>query len=475
MLDTLLTQVEKELGSLNHSEPLYIQLAHALSEAIRSGQLGLGEKLPPHRELAKRLNVNVSTITRAMAILQDDKLIETRPGRGTRVSAYRSEEAQFQSAPLHETGIIDLSVNRPATDAYNHVLAALLPELPLDPRFDSMKDYHPSEGPTWAREAAASWLCQQGLTASASRVIMCDGAQHGLALALRAIAEPGETVLADDITYQGIAALCRTLDLNLVGVHTDERGMVPQALQDACSDLAPRAVFIVSSIQNPTAVTLDQKRRNDLLEVIKAAGVLLIEDDVYRPLLDTPTTPLANSLPEQTLYITSLSKCVAPGLRIGFMLAPSDLVSDLSASLRVDCWSTAPLSALVATRLMESGKVRDLIVVQREELRARQAILRQTMGGLDVHSGPTAPHAWLKLPDGWQNHNFSNACLQQGVAVLPGSAFSLAPQHAPNAVRINLSAASTRAQLTHGLTVIAELSRNGPAPQPRLSYDPHTQ
>ena len=108
---------------------------------------------------------------------------------------------------------------------------------------------------------------------------MCDGAQHGLALALRAIVEPGETVLADDITYQGIAALCRTLDVNLEGVRTDERGMVPQALQDACNKHAPRAVFIVSSIQNPTAVTLDQERRNELLQVIEAAGVLLIEDD----------------------------------------------------------------------------------------------------------------------------------------------------------------------------------------------------
>lgn len=124
---------------------------------------------------------------------------------------------------------------------------------------------------------------------------------------------------------------------------------------------------------------------------------------------------------------------------------------------------------------MESGKVRDLIVVQREELRARQAILRQIMGDLDVHSGPTAPHAWLKLPDSWQNHHFSNACLNKGVAVLPGSAFVLAPQNTSNAIRINLSAASTREQLTHGLTVIAELSRNGPPPQPRLSYDSNTQ
>ena len=462
MLDTLLLAAEKELGSNNRSEPLYMQLANTLSEGIRSGQIGLGEKLPPHRELARRLNVNVSTVTRAMAMLQEDKLIETRPGRGTRVSAHRTKEVRFQSAPRNEPGVIDLCVNRPATDAYNHVLAALLPELPRDPRFASMKDYHPSEGPAWAREAAASWLCQQGLSASASQVIICNGAQHGLALALRAIVEPGETVLADDITYQGIAALCRTLELNLVGVRTDERGMSPQALSQACREHAPRAVFLVSSIQNPTAITLDEERRVELLKVIQDTGVLLIEDDVYRPLLDESPPPLAHRLPEQALYLTSLSKCVAPGLRIGFVLAPPSLIPDMSASLRVDCWSIPPLSALIATRLIESGKAHDLVVVQREELRARQSILQQAMDGLDMRSGATAPHAWLTLPDTWHDADFCEACLGNGVAVLPGSAFSLGPERVPNTIRINLSAAPTREQLGRALEVIARLARSGP-------------
>jgi len=469
MLEALLSATETDLGSGNRSEPLYEQLANSLAEGIRSGQIAPGDRLPPHRELASRLNVNITTITRAMAKLQEEHLIETRPGRGTRVAAHRSKESQFQSAPRNEPGTIDLSVNRPATDAYNHVLAALLPELSKDPRFDSMKDYHPSEGPAWAREAAAFWLRQQGLGATASQVIMCDGAQHGLALALRAIAEPGDTVLADNVTYQGIAALCRTLDLNLVGVHTDDRGMDPQALRQACREHMPRVVFLVSSIQNPTAITLDEERRDELAAVIEEAGVLLIEDDVYRPLLDDSPAPLARRLPEQTLYLTSLSKCVAPGLRIGFMLAPPNLVSDMSTSLRVDCWSISPLSALVATRLIESGKARDLVVVQREELRARQAMLQQAMAGLDVRSGATAPHAWLTLPDVWRDANFSQHCLANGVAVLPGSAFSIDPAHAPNAVRINLSAAPTREQLARALEVIARLASSGPVPH---SMDP---
>jgi DNA-binding transcriptional MocR family regulator len=474
MLEALLQAAEKDLGARNRPEPLYEQLANALAEAINSGQIAPGEKLPPHRELASRLQVNITTITRAMAMLQDKDLIETRPGRGTRVSAHRAKETQFQSAPLNEPGTIDLSVNRPATDAYNHVLAALLPELPKDPRFNSMKDYHPSEGPTWAREAAAYWLRQQGLSANACQVIMCDGAQHGLALALRAIADSGDTILADMVTYQGISALCRTLELNLVGVPGDERGMSPTALREACTLHKPRVVFIVSSIQNPTAITLDEERRQRLTEVLEEAGVLVIEDDVYRPILEDSPLPLAYRLPEQTLYLTSLSKCVAPGLRVGFVMVPPRLVSDMSAGLRVDCWSIAPLSALVATRLIESGKARDLVVVQREELRARQAILLEWMQDLDVRSGTTAPHAWLTLPEHWRNDDFCKACMEHGIALLPGSAFSLDPERAPNAVRINLSAAPTREQLARALEVIARLARTGPHHSLRIEHDTQT-
>ncbi|GIZ12907.1 hypothetical protein [Pseudomonas sp. NCCP-436] len=128
----------------------------------------------------------------------------------------------------------------------------------------------------------------------------------------------------------------------------------------------------------------------------------------------------------------------------------------------------------MATRLIESGKARDLVVVQREELRARQAILQEYLEGLDVRSGATAPHAWLTLPEHWLHADFCKACLENGVALLPGSAFSLDPERAPNAVRINLSAAPTREQLARALEVIARLAHKGPDHPPRIGHDSQT-
>lgn len=461
--ETLLTALKTDaLLQRDGAETLYAQLAGALTEAIRSGALRPGDRLPPHRELASELGINITTVTRAMAVLQEQGLIESRPGRGTQVAQPRQPAVQFQSAPSDAPGLIDLSVNRPATDAYNKALAGLLPRLVSDPRFIGMKDYHPSEGMPWAREAAAHWLRALDVPAQAANLVITEGAQHGIACILRAMTVAGDTVLADSITYQGINALCRSLGLNLVGVDGDARGMNPQALSEAIETHGPRLLFLVPSIHNPTAITLDAQRRAELLAVMEPHDDLwLIEDDVYRPLLEQRDETFIARRPQRTFYVTALSKCIAPGLRMGFVVAPPAQVQNIAATLRIDCWSTSPLNALIATRLIEERGSEELIAHQREELRARQALLAAHLEGLRYQASDVGTHAWLHLPEPWNASRFARLCQEQGVGVLPGGAFSLRQDQSPNAVRINLSAAKSREQLVQALDVIARLAQQG--------------
>ncbi|BBP60236.1 PLP-dependent aminotransferase family protein [Pseudomonas sp. St316] len=464
-----MSQFEKLLKELkNHAglhrekaETLYAQLADALTHAILHGQLKPGDRLPPHREFASALGVNITTVTRAMAVLQQKGLVESRPGRGTQVAQGRHPAAQFQSAPSNDPGTADLSVNRPATDGYNRVLAQLLPRLADDPRFADMKDYHPCEGPLWARQAIAQWLRHTGVEAQADHILIAEGAQHGIAHTLRSLTSSGDTVLADSITYQGINGLCRTLGLNLLGVDADERGMCPEALRQACVEHQPRLLFLVPSIHNPTAITLDAERREALAAVIRQTDVLVIEDDVYRPLLEQSPAPFAALLPEQTIYISALSKCIAPGLRMGFVMAPPALLQGIIAMQRIDCWSNSPLTALIATRLIEEGLAEQLVSEQREELRIRQTLLATHLQGLEFQHSTTGTHAWLLLPEPWNSSRFARLCQEQGVVLLPGGAFTLSPELSPQAVRINISAALSREQLVKALTVISQLARQG--------------
>lgn len=442
--------------------PIYRQLVDAIAERIANGELAAGERLPPHREIARSLGINVTTVTRALSALQQRGLVEGRPGRGTVVALQRRiDDQSFRSAPADETGLIDLSVNRPATSAYPEALAKILPRLPKDRRYPTLQDYQAPEGPIWARVAAASWLASVAGGNDPGRIVLTDGAQHALACVLAAIAQPGDMLVADVVTYQGIKALCQSRGVELRGLAMDRDGMLPEAFEQACVQWRPRAIFLVPSLHNPTTVTLSLERRQAIIKTARQHNVLIIEDDVYGPLLDQRLPSFATLEPELTVHISGFSKCVAPGLRMGLVAAPRTLVTQVAAALRIDCWCISPLSALVGTLLLEEGLIEDLVALQKEELRLRQALVNTVLEGFDIQTDATSTHAWLHLPDPWRGHVFARICQREGVRVLGGDAFAVGRHSAPHAVRINVGAARSRDDLRRALEILAELMRLG--------------
>ncbi|WP_322415328.1 aminotransferase-like domain-containing protein [Mesorhizobium huakuii] len=451
-----------DLRLTEDESPVYRRLADAIAERIAAGTLAVGDRLPPQRDIARALGINVTTVTRALATLQQRGLLEARPGRGTTVAARQAgERPGFVSAPSDESGIIDLSVNRPATSAYLDALAALLPRLPRDPYYASLQDYHPPEGPLWARVAVADWLKAVAGDGDPGRVVLAAGAQHGLDCLLGAVTRQGEVVLADEVTYQGINALCRVHGLDLRGVAMDRGGMRPDAFDAACAQLRPRAVFLVPTLHNPTTITLSEARRHELAAVARRHNVLIIEDDVYRPLADEALPSFASLEPELTVHIGALSKCLAPGLRLGFVIAPRAIAGQVAAALRINCWSISPLTALIGARMIEDGAAARIIEVQKQELRQRQAILSEILGGYDVQSQPSSTHAWLRLPEPWRGAGFARTCLERGVALLPGDAFAVGREPVQHGVRINVGAARSQDDLRTALTTMADLLSAG--------------
>jgi DNA-binding transcriptional MocR family regulator len=237
--------------------------------------------------------------------------------------------------------------------------------------------------------------------------------------------------------------------------------MRPDAFEAACASFRPRAVFLIPSLHNPTTVVLSEERRLALSAVARRHNVLIIEDDVYRPLLEQAAPSFATLEPELTVYVSGLSKCIAPGLRFGLVIAPRAVLGNIAAALRIDCWSISPLTALVATNLLEDAAAARIIEVQREELRRRQAVLRDALAAYDVQSHETSPHAWLHLPEPWRSGAFARACRQRGVGVLPADAFAVGRETLVHAVRINLGAAPSLSDLRYALAVVAGLLNDG--------------
>jgi DNA-binding transcriptional MocR family regulator len=451
-----------ELQHQGAATPLYAQLANGLLRGIENGGLLAGDRLPAHRDLASALSVNITTVTRAIAHLKKIGLVESRPGRGTVVgSGTRQPETAFQSAPMSSGSGIDLSVNRPPTNAYLGALERVLRMLPKDPRFSSVQDYQPSEGPVWARAATTTWLRSIGVIAQPAQLVLVEGAQHGLASVLRAITNSGDVVLADRVCYQGINALCRTLGLHLHGVSGDDQGMRPTDLEVACKTLQPRVLFLNPTLNNPTVITVSEERRRQLIEVATRHNLLIIEDDVYRPFLDNGPPPLFNMAPDRVFYVTGLSKCAAPGLRFGVVAAPSAYAEDVAAALRVDCWSISPLTALIATCMIESGELQTLVQTHAAELRERNLILQNMLAGQKFSAAAVCTHAWLQLPEPWRGSDFTRVCHDNGVELLPGAAFTLRHEPPPHTVRINLAAARSRTELQKALKTIVDLLYRG--------------
>jgi len=445
------------LGEPIAEPPIYRRIADSIAARIARGELEPGDRLPNHRDLATEFKVNVTTITRAFHTLKRRGLVETRPGRGSVILDFRNGAGRFQTSPNDERGVIDLSVNRPATGGYLDALADLMPRLTRDRRYATLKDYQPAEGPTWLREAAALWLRQFIPGTESSSIFAGGGAQHTLACILASVTRPGDVVIADEITYMGLVALCRARGLILRGIAMDEQGMRPEAFDEACMRWQPRLVFVMPSLHNPTAITMPEARRRAIATIARRHNVLILEDDVYAALFEERPPAFASLEPELTVHVTGLSKSVAPGLRIGFAVIPRALAADVVAAIRVDCWNICPLSALAATMLLESGAVETIIHSQKQELLERQALTSAMLAGYGLRNQSYAPHAWLTLPPSWHERDFAQACAERGVIVMDADPFVIGRDDSINAIRINIAAARTRDELRTALGVMLEL------------------
>ena len=443
--------------------PRYRAIAEALAEDVRSGALPAGARLPTHRDLAWRLHVTVGTVSRAYAAAERRGLIAGEVGRGTYVRPLAG------AAPPREAGaadVIDLSVNRPRTPSEAPELAAALERLAAAPELPGLLEYQPHAGRLRDRAAGARWLARSGLSAPAEEIIVTAGAQHAMACVFATIANPGDTIAVEALTYPGMRSLAALLHLRLAAVAMDEQGILPDGLEALCRAGTVRAAYVLPNLHNPTTATLPTERRHALAEIARRHDVLLVEDDIYGFLQATPLPPLASFAPERSFHIDATSKSLLPALRIGYVRAPTPYVERIAASLRAMIYTAPPLMAEIASQWIEDDTGERLVLEKRAEAARRQARLRTLFAAHDLHSDPAAAHAWLMLPPSWRAEDFAAAARSHGVAVTPAAAFAVTRQM-PNAVRLCIGTPATMAELERGLTRLADLLAT--APEPYLS------
>lgn len=450
--------------------PLYVAIADALARDIRSAALKPGERLPTHRDLARTLGVNVVTVTRAYAEAARRGLVDGEVGRGTFVRDQRATGYAFK--PIEDDrSLVDFHFNVPHGDPSVLELGPVLEAIAREPRAELLAVGHVPAGLPEHRAAGAAWLSRAGIDASPERVLVCGGAQHAMAVAFAALTQPRDLVLAEELTYPGMISLAKLLNLRLHPVPIDERGLVPEALDEACAKHHPKALYCMPNLQNPTGALLPEDRRRAIAEIARRHDVAVVEDDTTGFLCSAPPPAIGRFAPERVYFVSSTSKSLAPGLRVGYLLAPASdapasksnpAVERLTANLAAISWMTPPLTAELASRWIRDGSADRMVEWKRAEAVARRALFDDLVGPTDTRSHPESSYVWLPLPSPWRTDDFVAQARMRGVVVTASPTFLVGRGPTPHAVRVSLATPPSRAEVERGCRALAEVLASGP-------------
>lgn len=443
------------------SGPIYLALADAIAADIAAARLRPGQNLPPQRALAEALGIDFTTVTRGYNEARRRGLIDAAVGRGTFVTGSDAPAGD----PVEPASPVDMLMNlppQPAAARLSQRLAKGLAAVQRRPDILALLNYRQTAGDQDDRRAGRAWLKPRLGDVAADRVLVCAGAQSALTALLTGVARAGRVVATEALTYPGFRALASQCGVELVGVEMDEEGLRPDALDDACVRHRPIALYCTPTIHNPTTATMSPMRRAAVAAVARRHGLTIFEDDVYGRLPRRAPAPIATLAPELTVYVGSLAKTIAPGLRIAYCVAPDAAAAvRLAAALRATAYSAAPMAAALAAEWITDGSARAILDAIRSEAEARQTMACKVLAGLSFAAHPSGHHIWLAVPPAWPALALAGYLRARGVAIVSADAFAV-HDRPPNGARISLGAARDLDELRRQLELVVATLAHSP-------------
>jgi len=438
-------------------KPHYRAIADAIADDVRAGRLGAADRLPPQRVLAQRLELDFTTVARGYVEAQRRGLIESRVGQGTFVAGApaRAERA----APP----IADLTMNlapEPEDPALLDRMRAGVAKASAD--LSTLLRYQAFGGAYLDRETACAFLAERGLAVEPERLLICPGTHVAFQAVLQVLAQPGEVVACEALTYPGIRAIVARAGLSLVGIALDDEGIEIDAFEAACRLHAPRVLYLNPTMLNPTASTMPEARRRGVIEIARRHRVTILEDDAYGAIPREPPPAFAQLAPDITYYVSGLSKCLGAGLRIAYAVAPDARRAwALSTVMRTASVMASPITLALATLWLRDGTGAAILASIRAESRARQAIAAELLPPGSYFTHPEGFHLWLALPKPWQRSAFAAEMRASCLGIVASDAFTVSGPP-PEAVRVSLGGMLSRAEVRAALDFMAHILE-GPA------------
>ncbi|WP_019939160.1 PLP-dependent aminotransferase family protein [Bordetella sp. FB-8] len=427
-------------------EPRYKSIVDDFTARIRSGKLTPGTQLPTTRELMRQYSVALATASRVYAELGEIGLVVGETGRGTFVrDTTLARTMGLEQRPVR-SGVVDLSLNHALLPGQDEVLRCGLRAMAAAGDLDALLHPAPHGGRAHERQMFARHLRNRGIRVPGSQVLIVNGAQQGLSVAIMAMFQPGDVLAIDELTYPGMKNLAQQARLDMVPVPQRPRhgGMDLDRLEALCRKRPVRGIYIMPTLHNPLGLVMSQTDRLQLAAMAEKYGFIIIEDGAYAFLAEPAPPPIFTLAPQRTIYVCGLSKSVASGLRLGFMAVPPEWIADVQYAIRVSTWTASSLSIALACLWIDDGTVDRLEDGKRKDARRRQTLARRVLKGVDVHSHPSSYFQWLSLPPDMRIDQVAASLERQGILVATSEPFATS-MRVPHAMRIVLSGIATDA------------------------------
>ncbi|QGQ94095.1 PLP-dependent aminotransferase family protein [Paenibacillus psychroresistens] len=442
----------------NTEMPIFRQIFHYYENQIINGMLTPGAKFPAERELAAMFSVNRSTISAAFEELRAAGLVATKVGSGTRVS-----ELMWETKPYHSPNWQRYTINRmydPGLILQNQIHKAaskpnminmtkgeLSPDLmPLEflKKLSSQLDftqpysYHDNFlGDPKLRGSLIEHLAKQQIHTSTQQLLVTSGVKHSLHLIAHTLLQPGEAIAVEGPSYLYAMQVFTAAGLRMVKIPMDANGLIPEAIPELYHKYRIRMVFTNPTFHNPTGTTLSLERRRALLAICEQLRLPIIEDDPYGMLhLDSPQTPppALRALPSgehSVIYLGTMSKFVTPGMRLGWIVAPLEVINKLAEAKNRTGYSSSHAGERLAQLYLDSPSADTQLNLILLALISRRKVLLSTLQDQMAHyatlAAPYIPaggfYVWLKLKTPVPDRIIIEACINQGVLVYPGSIY----------------------------------------------------
>ncbi|WP_069998079.1 aminotransferase-like domain-containing protein [Cellulosilyticum sp. I15G10I2] len=435
--------------------PLYLSIANLLEYDIINGYLAPNTKLPPQRELADYLDINLSTVTRAFKIGELKGLIYAKTGKGTFVASNAGATITIVDNEA-EKNYLDMGLIKPF-DQFNPLVVETVKSIMSKGYIEKLLDYSHPLGSPYHKMAARQWLQKCNIDANIGNIAITSGAQNSVTLTLISLFHSGDKIAVDMYTYPNFIELASMLNIQLIPIRHDIFGMNPEELDAQCKANNIQGIYLTPSCHNPTAILMNMSRRQEIAKVISKNKLILIEDDIFSFLAPQNYLPITCLVPDQSIYISSVSKSLCSGIRVGFMFYPEKYASNIIRGIYNINVKTPALNAEIISELINTGMADKIVENKIAISKERNEIYKKYFKIENPNENPISFFRWLPLNQKFNANEFEKNALIQGIKLYHSNRFLVGHSEEKQFLRVSLSSMDDANELEEGLALLKNI------------------